>query len=510
MNHCKLQNGRALIMASALIPLSGVMKSCLNAGQINERPNFLIIVTDDQSWRDAGIYGSSFIKTPVFDSLALSGIRFNNAFVSAPSSGPSRAAILTGKNFYELGYASMNHTRWHEGEKSYVDYLEEVGYHTGSTGKGWAPGNFRNSGRSHNPAGRVFNEIRLKPPAEGISNIDYASNLADFLQKNEAGSPFCFWAGISEPHRVFEEGSWRRSGKGLSGVELPGFYPDNDSIRGDLLDYAVEIEWFDQQLGLMINILRERGTLENTIIIITSDNGMPFPRAKATSYDSGTRVPLVIYWNKMPVTGRYSDDMVSLIDLAPTIYELAGITPDGGFSGRSLLPILKSRKNGVTDPGREFVITGVERHLPGSRSESLCYPIRSIRTSQYLLILNLEPDRLPAGDPSGDFYPQDDITEGYGDTDGSPTKAAIWLGRENNPYYFDLAFGKRPPVELYDITADPWQLNNLAGESGYAAVVKDLSEKLDRELKATSDPRAVGRGELFEKYAREYPHIKAN
>jgi uncharacterized sulfatase len=464
-----------------------------------------VIITDDQSWLHAGAYGCDFIETPAFDQLAEEGILFNNAFVSAPSCGPSRGSLLTGQAFYRLQWASMNHTRWPDQTFTYTDYLAEAGYYVGFTGKGWAPGNWQVSDHEGDPTGKAFQLYKTTPPVRGISNCDYAENFRDFLTKNEEDKPFCFWVGIIEPHRIFADGGGVRMCKDPAMVDVPDYYPDVPEIRGDLVDYAFEIEWFDQHLGLIVEYLEETDQLDNTVIMITSDNGMPFPRSKATCYDMGTRVPFIVHWGNIEHTGRKVDDMVSLTDIAPTIMELAGLEVPADMTGTSLNGILSSDQSGQVDPARDAVVTGVERHFPGSRAGANCYPIRGLRTSQYLYLRNYKPERMPSGDPGGPVWPDDDPTNGYGDTDGSPTKTWIVEHMDSDPKWYQLNLGLRPAEELYEIGKDPYQINNLAGDPAYKEILEELSARLDEELKTTSDPRAAGKGEIFEQYAREYP-----
>ncbi|MBA7682744.1 Ulvan-active sulfatase [subsurface metagenome] len=347
---------------------------------------------------------------------------------------------------------------------------------------------------------------------------EYARNFEDFLDKRPQGLPFCFWYGGRDPHRVFQKGIGLREGKKLSDAEVPPFYPDSPEIRGDLLDYAVHIEWFDQHLGRMLKKLEEIGELDNTLIVVTSDNGMAFPRCKATCYEFGIHMPLAIRWGGKVKPGRVVNDFVSFTDFAPTFLEAAGIAVPRNMTGKSLLPILQSappkgvlRSSGQVDPNRDHVVVGVERHFPGGRKGGWGYPIRAIRTEQFLYIQNLAPDRWPAADPDGPVWPDDDPTGGFGDCDGSPTKTYLCSHRQDQAYYYDLAFGKNPAVpgtpygeQLYDVTKDPYQLHNLAGQGRYASIKADLAARLKKDLVETRDPRAIGKGDELDEYARKY------
>ncbi|MCL6546222.1 MAG: sulfatase-like hydrolase/transferase, partial [Bryobacteraceae bacterium] len=238
----------------------------------------------------------------------------------------------------------------------------------------WGPGNWEVSGRSVTPCGPAYNRARVTPPAKYLSDIDYTANFEEFLERRPAGAPFCFWAGFSEPHREFEPGAGKKHGKGLAEAPVPRFLPDVDAVRSDIADYAFEIEYYDKHLMRMLEVLEKRGELENTLIAVTSDNGMAFPRAKGNLYDFGVRVPLAIRWGSRLRGGRTLDDFVRLTDLAPTFLEAAGLPSLPGTTGRSLMPLLTSGLLGQVDASRDFAVFGMERHFPGSRPDGAGYP----------------------------------------------------------------------------------------------------------------------------------------
>lgn len=456
----------------------------------SNRPNILFAIADDASHMSA--YGHRFVSTPSFDRVARNGVLFVNAFTTNPKCAPSRASILTGKHTWQLEEA-CNHFGIFPGKfRVYPDLLEEAGYHVGFTGKGWAPGDWLAGGRTRNPAGSAFQKRTLSPPARsGINPCDYAANFRDFLENRPAGRPFCFWYGGYEPHRhyVFDEG--RRGGKDLSSIDaVPPYWPDEERVRIDMLDYAYEIEWFDRHLGLMIDHLDETGELEHTLVVVTSDNGAPFPRVKGQMYEDDFHLPLAACWAGTIASGRRVDDLVSFIDLAPTFLELAGLEAQAEVAGRSLVPILRANGSGRIEPRRDRVYLGRERHDMG-REGDLGYPVRCVRTSDYLYVRNFAPERWPAGNPE----------TGFTNCDSSPTKARILeLHEKGEDYYYELAFGKRPAEELYDIRSDPHCLNNLATKAELTNVKESLSQDLERELRATGDPRIFGNGDVFEHY----------
>ena len=499
-------NRRAFLRQSGLALAAAALPA-----QRPSRPNVLFCISDDQSYPHASAYGAKWIRTPAFDRIASEGALFRNGFVSTPSCGPSRGSVLSGQDFDRLREASMNHTVWPpENDLAlYTDLLEDAGYHVGYTGKAWAPGNFK-AARDHNPAGPAYNEARAKPPGEGISDIDYAANFEAFLGGREDGQPFCFWAGFIEPHRVFEDGIGVRHGKTLDPVDPPGFLPDVKEVRSDLTDYAFEIEHFDAHLGRMLDLLERRGELDNTIVVCTADNGMAFPRAKATVYDYGAHVPLAMRWGAHVKPGRVIDDFVSFPDFAPTFLEAAGVPVPRQMTGRSLLPVLQAEPSGQIDPDRNAAVFGIERHFPGSRPDGAGYPMRGIRTRDYLYVRNLESEKSPVGDHPGAVWPDDDPTGGFGDTDGSPSKTYLWEHRREYSTLAQAAFDKRPAEELYAIEGDPFNQNNLAGDPAYAEIKALLGRKLDAHLRRTQDPRAFGQGELFDRIMRRYPVLGSN
>lgn len=442
------------------------------------RPNILLCIADDASWGHFSANGDRVCRTPAFDRVAREGVNFTRAFCSAPSCTPSRGALLTGQAFWRLEEGANLWSRWPNQFAVYPDLLAQAGYHVGFQGKGWGPGDFRFGGREHNPAGRNYRDF------------------ATFLARVPPGRPFCFWFGSTDPHRPYERGAGVKSGKRVEDVAVPPFLADTPETRSDLLDYYVEIERFDRVVGEMLEQLERAGRLDNTLVVITSDNGFPFPRGKATCYDAGVRMPLAIRWPARVKGGRVIDDFVSLTDLAPTFLEAAGLQPRPEMTGRSLLPLLVSGASGRIEPGRDRVFFGRERHA-NCRAGNVGYPIRAIRTERFLYLRNYEPDRWPAGDPP--LYGDVDI---HTNIDGSPSKQAL-VEHGDDPArrrLFELAFGKRPAEELYDLAADPWQMRNVAADPAYAEAKARLRAELDRYLKETKDPRALGRGAEFDQF----------
>lgn len=483
-----------------------------------DRPNILFAVSDDQSFPHASAYGYAAVSTPGFDRVASSGVLFNNAFSPAPGCSPMRAAFLTGRNIWQIEHAGTHASSFPKKYDVYQDRLEAAGYFVGHTGKGWGPGNFQASGRDRNPAGPAFSSRVLKAP-QGIRNTDYAANFADFMKQRPTGKPFSFWYGGSEPHRGFKKGIGIEHGLDPKTVIVPSFLPDTPEIRSDILDYCFEIQWFDQHLVWMLDLLEEVGELDNTIVIVTSDNGMAFPRAKANVYEFGIHMPLAIAWPNSFPGGRTVDDVVNLIDVTATIYDATGVEPPQTtpIAGRSLVNVLTAKKQGVVDSARDAAFSGRERHS-SSRFNSLGYPQRCIRTERFLYIHNFRPERWPAGTPrkfdSGGFPTSEDFFTGklgpmhggYHDIDACPSLTFLIEKRDDPSVgpFLNLAVDRRPAEELFDIRKDPGCLKNLAADAEFSDVRNRLHERLFEYLKATGDPRVVDAdtGDIFETYPR--------
>jgi len=368
-------------------------------------------------------------------------------------------------------------------------------------------------GRPRNPAGPEFSKRTTKPPHSGINRNDYAANFADFLAAKPKNRPFYFWYGATEPHRAYEKGAGLKTGKKLEDASPPPFLPDAPEVRSDLLDYCVEIEWFDTHLSRMLKLLEDAGELDNTLVIVTADNGMSFPRAKANLYDYGFHVPLAVRWGARARGGRSVDDLVGFVDLTATILDAAGIKHPGKEYppvGRSIMNILTSTRQGMVDASRTVVYAARERHS-SSRYNNWTYPQRALRTPEFLYIRNFRPDRWPAGDPvvlREDGSPAGPHS-GYKDIDGCPTLDFL-ISKAGDPalgWFLQAAVAKRPAEELFDIKSDPGCLNNLAADPKFAGTKQKLAKRLEEYLRQTGDPRVLDGGEIWETYKR-YSRIR--
>lgn len=455
-------------MIKKLLLIVGIVTLVSSCSQEKKRPNILILMSDNQYADHLGIYGDVSVRTPHIDSIAKKGTRFLNAFCAAPSCTPSRAAFLTGQDIWRLEDGANLWGTLPAKFISYVDLLEESGYQTGFQGKGWGPGSYEPGGRNRNPGG------------------DKYDNINDFLSKN-TGQPWTYWFSSKHPHRPFVSGAGKATGIDPDKIKVPDYLPNTDSVREDIADYYAAIESFDKEVGEILKVLRDQKELENTIVVVCSDNGWQMPRGLANLYDAGTRVPLIVSYNKWGQQERIVDDFVNLYDLAPTFLELAAIPVPSDMAAKSLLPVLvSSTKTGIIDSSRDAVFMGRERHAY-VREGGIGYPARAIRTDGFLYIRNYEPERWPGGDPPL-----------YGDVDAhmlhysSPTKLEVIQSKERkDSIYFQLAFAKRPAEELYDLKKDKHQLHNLAYEKQYEDQKIRLANRLDEYLLKTKDPRVT-------------------
>ena len=464
-----------------------------------ERPNILFCIADDASFPHMGAYGCSWVDTPGFDRVAEQGILFTRCYTPNAKCAPSRSCILTGRNSWQLDEACNHWPYFPVKFKSYAEALIDNDYHVGYTGKGWAPGIAldANGKRRHLP-GPPYSRLKTKPPAKAISPTDYAANFEAFLEDQPKDKPFCFWYGGHEPHRAYEYGAGIKYGKKkLEQIDkVFKFWPDNETVRTDILDYAFEIEYFDQHLKQMLDTLDKTGQLDNTLVIVTADNGMPFPRIKGQEYEFSNHLPLAIMWKKgIKDPGRTVADFVNFIDFAPTFLELAGLDAKQAgmqpIQGRSLTEIFNSTADGIVCTDRDHILIGKERHDIG-RPHDWGYPIRGIFKGDYLYLRNFEPTRWPAGNPE----------TGYLNCDGSPTKTQILDMRRDgtDPKYWTWSFGKRPKEQMFNVAKDPECMNDLAEKAEFADLKEDMKKQMVAELRQQKDPRVFGRGHIFDEY----------
>ncbi len=433
-------------------------------GQVgrNSKPNILLIIADDLS-KTIPLHGDSTISTPGMDAVARDGIVFDRAYCTASSCTPSRASLLTGKYPHQLAEGGNLRGHLPVEHENYTRILADNGYRVGLQGKGWGPGNFRAGGYEENPAGKSYKSFEA------------------FLKDQPADAPFCFWIGSFDPHRPYTPSLRKEMGIDSLKVNVPAWLPDDPLVRNDLLDYYAEAKRFDQTIEAAVALLKEKGMYENTLIVLTSDNGMPFPRVKANNYDMSTNIPLIIGWEGHVKKGARTEELISLMDLAPTFLSAAGVGVPESMEGKSLLEVMQNGKSGKQ---RTEVFTERERHAY-VRAGNLGYPMRAIRTDRFLYIHNLRSARWPAGDPENL-----ESNRFFGDIDDGPSKKLL-MENEDDPTYtkFRLwSLEKRPEVEFYDLEKDPDQLHNLADDPAYTRVRDDLARRLKHWREKTGDP----------------------
>jgi len=500
------------------------------------RWNILFLFADDWG-RYASAYAAidgqpslnDIIRTPNCDRLAREGVTFRRAFVNAPSCTPCRSSLLSGRYFFNTGRgAILRGAVWDEKIPSFPLALRDAGYHIGKSYKVWSPGTpadapFGGQAYAYEKSGRApnnFSEEATDRVAKGMSIAaareeilaQVRGNFDAFLADRKPGQPWHFFFGPTTTHR-----SWvRGSGKALWGIEpdslkgkLPAFLPDVPAVREDVADYLGESQAVDAYLGVLRERLEAAGELERTLIVVSGDHGMPgVPSGKCNLYDHGTAVALFV---RVPGGrgGRVVDDFVCLPDLAPTFMEVGGVRPPDGLYGRSLLALLRSDRSGQIEADRTWVITGRERHVEDARAGYLPYPMRALRTKDFVYIRNFAPDRMPMGDAKGALDPKvladGSLTAntriGFADMDASPTKTWLVANRTDPKWswHFEHAFGLRPAEELYDLSKDPDQVRNIATDPAFAQVKAQLAGQLMKRLTEARDPRVTGDGQTFER-----------
>ena len=513
--------GSALTIASAF--------SFANSESEQVRPNILFAFGDDWG-RYASIYHeieecntvNSIIHTPNIDRVASEGALFMNAHVTAPQCTPCRSSLLSGKYFWRTGRgAILQGAVWEPEIPSYPLILQEEGYHIGRTYKVWFPGQppnapYGGAGNSFEQFGTDFNRfsqtvLQQSEPENIEAEIqrlynEVVGNFESFLDAREEGQPFCYWWGPWNTHRVWARGSgkilWDIDPDDLIG-KMPEGYPDVHEIREDFADYLGEVLAFDHALGLILNKLEEIGEIDNTLIVLSGDHGIPgFPRAKSNLYGLGTHVALMARLPSMIEEGRVIEDFVNLMDLAPTFLEAGGVEVPENMDGKSLIPLFEAQGSGIIDADRNYVITGFERHVAAARPGNRGYPSRAITKmvdgKKYKYIRNFRPERWPIGTRD----------RGFMDIDGGPTKS-WYLNNFCNPIYteyIELAFGKRPYEEFYDLENDPYEVNNLAEVPEFNEIKMLLAEKLESVLIETEDPRMVDGISVYDRLPFTIPH----
>jgi len=392
-----------------------------------ELPNILLAISDDQGRDYAGCYGDPVVRTPTQDQLAQEGVRFTQAFVASPQCSPSRSAIYTGKAPHTTGTERL-HTPLKPDEFIFTDALKRIGYKTCVWEK-W--------------------------------HLGKAKYIGDPIGDLAGNQPFFYQLGYHEPHRV-----WRHERiYDPDEVKVPPYLPDTPAVREDLAGYLSDITWMDAHLGRFLERLEDAGIRERTVVIFAGDNGLPFPRAKATLYDPGIIVPLIISWPGLTKPGTVSDALVSFIDLAPTILSALDLAVPEDTQGHSLIPLFQGKVESVNE------VIFAERNWHDHEDT-----MRAVRSRRYKYIRNFMADT--------PYKPSLDL-------ENSPTwKEIVRLRKAGKlPPPLDKFYsGKpRPEEELYDLETDPWEFNNLAAAPEKSEIKAELREKLRKWMVDTKD-----------------------
>lgn len=410
------------------------------AQQPQGKPNLLFLISDDQSWPDLGVLGAP-VSTPNLDRLAREGAIFDNCFVSSAQCSPNRSSILTGCTPHTTATSRL-HTPMPEHEPAVIDALKDAGYFVGAYRKVHQGTNFDKRWNFYGAAGEPF---------------------AKFFEALPQGKPFFLHIGMTDPHRPYKRGKYPVMHDPKS-VVVPAYLPDTPQVRDDIADYYNAIARMDADCGLVWEELRKRNLLENTLIVFTGDNGMPFPGAKGTCYDPGLRVPLLAWWKGRVKAGSRYSELIAHVDLPSTWLEAAGVPQWKKMQGRSFLPLL----TGGTYTPREAVFS--ERNWHDNYD-----PIRSVRTATHKLIFNALPHQ--------QYRPADDLAD-------SPTWANyLLLARRAQlaTHHLRLVQPSRPVVEMYDLRTDPNEFRNLADDPAQAGLRAKLERMLSDWMHDTSD-----------------------
>ena len=431
--------------------------------------NLLLIIADDCTFRDIGCYGGQ-AHTPHIDRLATQGMRLTRCFQAAPMCSPTRHNIYTGLYPVKSG-AYPNHAFAKPGTRSVVQYLKPRGYRVALSGK------------KHIAPRAVF-------PFEysGKQNPDFAAIDSLMAQSKSGGTPFCLFACSNEPHSPWNKGD--RSRYDPEKVRLPSYFVDTPETRNKMVAYLAEITFFDSQVGRCLELLEKHKLTDNTLVLVLSEQGSSFPFGKWTCYDTGLQSAAIARWPGHIRPGTTSDAMIEYVDILPTFLDVAGVESPKTLDGRSFLPVLQGQRK--SHKQHVFGLMTTRGILNGSDH----YGIRSVRSDRYKLIVNLTPEV-----PFRNIFMKSSIFRSWEAKARSGDKDAREKVRR---------FRQRPAEELYDITADPYEWQNLAGDPKLAEVQSRLRAQLDRWMKAQGDRGQQTELEALKHQARRRNNKKKN
>jgi arylsulfatase A-like enzyme len=436
-----------------------------------QRLNILLLLSDDHSYPFVSCYGDGNVRTPTLDRLANEGMMFHRFFTAAPQCVPSRAALMTGRSPVAARMTRFSSPLPRD-EVTFPELLrDQAGYFTGICGRGYHLDGSRRSGAA---VRRVFDEHRLQTFAERVDYLntcpdnEVADQVAVFLDKKPADKPFFLWANFSDPHHAWTAPAELRPDP--ASLKLPAHWPDLPGMREQLADYCAEVNRLDRTVSGVLDVLRERGLIDNTLIIFTGDNGAALPHGKGSLYDPGVNVPLIVHWPGMVKAAAESNALISGEDIAPTVLEAAGLPPHPRMSGRSFLPLLKGERH----KRREYVYfeRGPHGRAPVSVDMSSSgYDLsRAVRSDRYKFIYNCTPwiPYAPVDSAGGAAWRQ--------------IKAANDARKLSDRVRATYFTSPRPVYELYDLQEDPSELNNLSGRAELSGVERELRAALAEKM----------------------------
>ena len=428
--------------------LVGFAVSCAILAEANGEsaaPNVILFLADDQTWFDSGTYGNPDLPTPNIDRLAREGMRFDHAFTGTPMCAPTRQQLYTGLYPVRSG-AYPNHSVVSDGTRSLVHHFQDLGYRVGLMGK-----------RHFGPQESFpFEQIRSRggPSSEGFD----LKAAQKFIQR-DPGQPYFLVIAADSPHTPWTQGD--RSLFKAESIEVPGYLVDTPATREALVGYYAEVTHLDEQLGRVLALLDEDGEQNNTIVIYTSEQGASLPFAKWTLYDAGIRTAFIIRWPERIAKESKSDALVEYVDIVPTLVEAAG----GQLSdvdGQSFLPVVLGQKAAHRD--YVFGVQTTRGIIQGND-----YPIRSVRSRRYKLILNLAAEN------------------GFNNMISQPPNNTILSSWETIDPDRARSYTERPAIEFYDLEADPWELHNLAGDPEVAEILAVHRVQLEEWMQSVGD-----------------------
>ncbi|MFK5924601.1 MAG: sulfatase [Verrucomicrobiota bacterium] len=415
-----------------------------------DQPNFLFIIADDCTFRDIACYGGQAF-TPNIDRLAAEGMRFTRCFQAAPMCSPTRHNIYTGLYPVKSG-AYPNHTFAKEGTKSVAHYLKQLNYRVALSGK------------THISPKKVF-PFEYMPAGKVKKNPNMEAIAALLKESKQNDTPFCLFACSNEPHSPWNKGDASRYK--AADLKLPPYFVDTPETREAMTRYLAEITYFDNQVGVLLTLLKQNDLAENTMVIVVSEQGSSFPFGKWTCYDTGLQSACIVRWPGKVSAGEVSDAMIEYVDFLPTFIDAAGGGMDPDLDGESFLPVLLGKKK--THKNFVYGIMTTRGILSGSDS----FGIRSIRSERYKYIWNLTPEvefqNICMESPE---FLSWEAKATAGDAD-----AADKVKR----------YRVRPSEELYDINKDPYEWKNLANDPSLASVKAELKSKLKAWMEASGD-----------------------